>query len=162
VCRADTIQQYLKYFLKHISAKKISEEVYIGKDPDPDAFKSWIRIWSKIVRIRNTALHLTQSKNGFCGYSAYFEPHSPLLYSIIFNCIVSLIFIAFWFCVIGSVVEPHHFYAAPAPGKNFDAAPAAPAPTGTLLLNRSKTLKGGKGNIRSDILFSCDSLLRKL
>jgi hypothetical protein len=27
-----------------------------------------------------------------------------------------------------SVAEPHHFYAAPAPGKNFDAAPAAPAP----------------------------------
>jgi hypothetical protein len=23
-----------------------------------------------------------------------------------------------------SVAEPHHFYAAPAPGKNFDAAPA--------------------------------------
>jgi hypothetical protein len=28
-----------------------------------------------------------------------------------------------------SVAEPHHFYAAPAPGENFDAAPAAPAPT---------------------------------
>jgi hypothetical protein len=28
-----------------------------------------------------------------------------------------------------SVKEPHHFYAAPAPGKNFDVAPAAPAPT---------------------------------
>jgi hypothetical protein len=27
-----------------------------------------------------------------------------------------------------SVEEPHHFNAAPAPGKNFDAAPA-PAPT---------------------------------
>jgi hypothetical protein len=27
-----------------------------------------------------------------------------------------------------SVAEPHHFYAAPAPDKNFDAAPA-PAPT---------------------------------
>jgi hypothetical protein len=27
-----------------------------------------------------------------------------------------------------SVAESHHFYAAPAPGKNFDAAPA-PAPT---------------------------------
>jgi hypothetical protein len=25
--------------------------------------------------------------------------------------------------------EPHHFYAAPALGKNFNAAPAAPAPT---------------------------------
>jgi hypothetical protein len=35
-----------------------------------------------------------------------------------------------------SVVEPHHFYAAPAPGKNFHAAPAAPealAPALTLL-----------------------------
>jgi hypothetical protein len=34
-----------------------------------------------------------------------------------------------------SVAEPHHFYAAPAPGKNFDATPdpavpaTAPAPT---------------------------------
>jgi hypothetical protein len=30
-----------------------------------------------------------------------------------------------------SVADPHHFYAAPAPIKNFDAAPdlAAPAPT---------------------------------
>jgi hypothetical protein len=36
-----------------------------------------------------------------------------------------------------SVAEPHHFYAAPAPGKNFDAAPApaasAPALAPTLL-----------------------------
>jgi hypothetical protein len=36
-----------------------------------------------------------------------------------------------------SVAEPHHFSAAPAPGKNFDAAlaPAAPALATTLLLN---------------------------
>jgi hypothetical protein len=32
--------------------------------------------------------------------------------------------------VFPSVAEPHNFYAAPAPGENFDAAPAsAPAPT---------------------------------
>jgi hypothetical protein len=31
--------------------------------------------------------------------------------------------------VLCSVAEPRHFYAAPAPGENFDAAPAAPAPT---------------------------------
>jgi hypothetical protein len=36
-----------------------------------------------------------------------------------------------------SVAEPHHFYAAPAPGKNFDAAPA-PAPAPTLLPVYSK------------------------
>jgi hypothetical protein len=35
--------------------------------------------------------------------------------------------------VVNSVAEPHHFEAAPAPGKNFDAAPAAPAPAPTLL-----------------------------
>jgi hypothetical protein len=29
--------------------------------------------------------------------------------------------------VEGSVAEPHHFFAAPAPGKNFDAAPVDPA-----------------------------------
>jgi hypothetical protein len=27
-----------------------------------------------------------------------------------------------------SAAEPHHFYGAPAPGKNIDAAPATPAP----------------------------------
>jgi hypothetical protein len=37
-----------------------------------------------------------------------------------------------------SVAEPHHFYTAPAPGKNFDAAPA-PAPT--LLFSKAKFLK---------------------
>jgi hypothetical protein len=38
-----------------------------------------------------------------------------------------------------SVAEPHHFYAATAPGKNFDAAPAAPAPT--LLYRKANFLK---------------------
>jgi hypothetical protein len=40
--------------------------------------------------------------------------------------------------IVISVVEPHHFYAAPAPGDNFDAAPA-PAPT--LLYSKAKFLK---------------------
>jgi hypothetical protein len=40
-------------------------------------------------------------------------------------------------CNFTSVAEPHHFYAAPAPGKNFDAAPAAP----TLLNSKAKFLK---------------------
>jgi hypothetical protein len=35
-----------------------------------------------------------------------------------------------------SVAEPHHFYVAPAPGENFDAVPAAPAPAFTLLYCR--------------------------
>jgi hypothetical protein len=35
--------------------------------------------------------------------------------------------------VSSSVAEPHHFYAAPAPGENFDAAPAATAPNPTVL-----------------------------
>jgi hypothetical protein len=54
-----------------------------------------------------------------------------------------------------SVAEPHHFDAAPAPapGENFDAAPAP-----TLLNKRSKFYKGVKGNKRSQILFSSDSL----
>jgi hypothetical protein len=38
--------------------------------------------------------------------------------------------------VKSSVAEPHHFYAAPAPGKNFDAAPAP-----TLLYSKAKFLK---------------------
>jgi hypothetical protein len=33
------------------------------------------------------------------------------------------------YSICSSVAELHHFYAAPAPGENFDAAPAAPAPT---------------------------------
>jgi hypothetical protein len=39
-----------------------------------------------------------------------------------------------------SVAEPHHFYAATAPGKNFDAAPAAPAPVPapSLLFSKAK------------------------
>jgi hypothetical protein len=44
-------------------------------------------------------------------------------------------------CVKSSVAEPHHLYAAPAPGKNFDAAPA-PAPT--LLYSKTKILKRTK------------------
>jgi hypothetical protein len=40
-----------------------------------------------------------------------------------------------------SVAEPHHFYAAQAPGENFDAAPA-PAPT--LLSSKAKFLKRTK------------------
>jgi hypothetical protein len=47
-------------------------------------------------------------------------------------------------CVSISVAEPHHFYAAPAPGKNFDeaSAPAAPAPT--LLYSKAKFIKRTK------------------
>jgi hypothetical protein len=37
-----------------------------------------------------------------------------------------------------SVAEPHHFYAAPAPCENFDAAPVAPALVHTLLYNEAK------------------------
>jgi hypothetical protein len=40
---------------------------------------------------------------------------------------------------VTSVAEPHNFYVAPAPGKNFDAAPAAPAPI--LLYSKAKFLK---------------------
>jgi hypothetical protein len=40
-----------------------------------------------------------------------------------------------------SVAKPHHFYAAPAPGKKFKAAPAAPAPAPSLLYSKEKFLK---------------------
>jgi hypothetical protein len=40
--------------------------------------------------------------------------------------------------LFSSVAEPHHFYAAPVPGKNFDAAPA-PAPS--LPYSKAKILK---------------------
>jgi hypothetical protein len=41
-----------------------------------------------------------------------------------------------------SIAEPHQCYAAPAPGENFDAAPAALAPT--LLYSKAKFLKRTK------------------
>jgi hypothetical protein len=49
-----------------------------------------------------------------------------------------LFFTKFIRLVSTSVSEPHHFYAAPAPapGENFDAAQAAPAPT--LLYSKAK------------------------
>jgi hypothetical protein len=37
-----------------------------------------------------------------------------------------------------SVAEPNNSYAAPVPGKNFDAAPAAPAPDPILLCSKLK------------------------
>jgi hypothetical protein len=48
-----------------------------------------------------------------------------------------------------SVAEPHHFYAAPAPGENFDAAPAAPAPT--LLHSKAKFLKRTKVHVETHV-----------
>jgi hypothetical protein len=54
-----------------------------------------------------------------------------------------------------SVAEPHHFYAAPAPGKNFDAAPA-PAPT--LLYLKTKILKRTKVYTHVETFFSYDSV----
>jgi hypothetical protein len=46
---------------------------------------------------------------------------------------------------LSSVAVPHHFYAAPAPAENFDAAPVpaalAPAPAPTLLNSKAKFLK---------------------
>jgi hypothetical protein len=57
-----------------------------------------------------------------------------------------------------SVAEPHHFYAAPAPGKNFFAAPdpavPAPAPAPTLLYSKAKFFKQTKVYIQVEtILF---------
>jgi hypothetical protein len=41
--------------------------------------------------------------------------------------------------VMSSVAEQQHFY--PTPGKNFDAAPAAPASAPTLLYSKAKFFK---------------------
>jgi hypothetical protein len=46
--------------------------------------------------------------------------------------------------VFSSVAEPHHFYAAPAPGQNFDAAPAPAAPAPTLLYSKANFFKPPK------------------
>jgi hypothetical protein len=50
----------------------------------------------------------------------------------------------YWRIHFFSVAEPHHFYAAPAPGKNFDAAPAPTAPAPTLFFSKAKFLKRTK------------------
>jgi hypothetical protein len=52
-----------------------------------------------------------------------------------------------------SVAEPHHFYAAPAPGKNFDAAPAP-----TLLNNEAEFLKRSKFKHMLKLFCSYDSV----
>jgi hypothetical protein len=51
---------------------------------------------------------------------------------------------------------PNHFY--PAPGKNFDAVPAAPAsaPASTLLYSKPTFLKIAKDNMRGRAIFSSD------
>jgi hypothetical protein len=51
------------------------------------------------------------------------------------NCMYECMFIiTVAYKLFTSVAEPHHFFA---PGKNFDAAPAAP----TLLYSKAKFLK---------------------
>jgi hypothetical protein len=56
--------------------------------------------------------------------------------------------------VLKSFAEPHHFEDAPAPGKNFDAAPApaAKAPATTQLYTKP-TLKKTKVIIRVRAIF---------
>jgi hypothetical protein len=59
---------------------------------------------------------------------------------------------------LGHGVEPELYvssdFAAPAPGENFDTAPAAPAPAPTLLYNKAKFLKRTKVYIHVEtILF---------
>jgi hypothetical protein len=59
------------------------------------------------------------------------------------------------------VLSPHVFfqccgaasYAAPAPGKNFDAVPAAAAPATTLLNSKAKFLKRTK--VYTNVEISC-------
>jgi hypothetical protein len=57
-----------------------------------------------------------------------------------------------------SVAEPHHFYAGPAPGKNFDAASAPKAPAPTLLYNKGKFLKELKFKLMFKLSSSYDSV----
>jgi hypothetical protein len=47
-----------------------------------------------------------------------------------------------------SVEELHHFYAAPAPDQNFDAATAAPAPASSLPYSRPTFFKKQKNYFR--------------
>jgi hypothetical protein len=66
-----------------------------------------------------------------------------------------------YWSALGNVAEPHHFYAAPAPGENFDAAPVASAlvalstaPNLPVLYSKAKFLKRTKVSIHVEtILF---------
>jgi hypothetical protein len=63
----------------------------------------------------------------------------------------------------GSVAEPHHFHATPAPCKNFDAAPApAPAPSPTLLYTKPTFWKQTKLNRMFGDTFSSDFRMIKI
>jgi hypothetical protein len=55
--------------------------------------------------------------------------------------------------VFSSVAEPHQFYAAPAQGENFDAAPVAPAPSPTLMYSKAKFLKRTKVSTHVETIF---------
>jgi hypothetical protein len=50
------------------------------------------------------------------------------------------------------------FYAAPAPSEIFYAAPAVPAPAPILLYSKQQKFKGIQISIRTDIIFSSDSV----
>jgi hypothetical protein len=52
------------YFGPKKSRRKLSK-ISLGQDPDPDVFKSRIRIRSKIVRIRNTGKNYIFTKDHF-------------------------------------------------------------------------------------------------
>jgi hypothetical protein len=68
----------------------------------------------------------------------FFNSESFLLHLLYWNLIQNIYSWNVLCTVTNSVVEPHHFYSAPAPGKNFDAAPVT-APT--LLYSKAKFLK---------------------
>jgi hypothetical protein len=50
----------------------------------------------------------------------------------VLTCVIT-IFVLPLMIITTSVAEPHHFYVAPAPIKNFDATPDSAAPAPTLL-----------------------------
>jgi hypothetical protein len=66
---------------------------------------------------------------------SYVKKTFPADFSKIISKIFKVLSCNWGLTVQNSVGEPHHFYAAPAPGENFDAAPATPAPAPTLLLH---------------------------
>jgi hypothetical protein len=63
---------------------------------------------------------------------------------ICIRCTVFRLFSHLFLLILSSVAKPHYFYAAPAPGKNFEAASAPAAPAPTLLYSREKILKRTK------------------
>jgi hypothetical protein len=89
--------------------------------------------FAKLRNLFRIEFRKTRSKTSFAGNPNFYPKTVKILYRAI-----SMLRYCCTIPGIISVAEPHHFYAAPAPGKNFYAAPEAPALAPTQLYSKAK------------------------